>query len=115
MHFMVRHEPGTPGSTVEASAVVASHDGSVAERHPPPWVQHERGGPVEVVGFARSKRRDRSVEVEGNRLVIRAGDANRWLVRVRSVAELTVAVDLTVTPNGSPSGSTASDRPGRRL
>ncbi|MBI2705464.1 MAG: hypothetical protein HYX32_09275 [Actinobacteria bacterium] len=99
--FVVSHRPGCSGTVVEATAFVATHDGDAVEREPRERRAAARSSwePVEIVGFVPTKRGDDgAVEVAGSRLVVVRGRPNRWRVRVRSLPDIAVAVDMVVTP-----------------
>jgi hypothetical protein len=84
--FVVEHAPGSVGSTVEAKAHVATHDGWTAER--------ERDGdpdrpPVVVLGFQSG-----DTNIRATQLRVGADDSGMWSLQVRSSPHVAVAVDL---------------------
>jgi hypothetical protein len=90
--FTVEHAPSSHGTTVDAVAHRASHDGWIADRSEPPTTAW-----TEVVGFSPTSDAGDLV-VEGSRLVVTGDDARDWHAIVRSRAGIAVALDLTPQP-----------------
>jgi hypothetical protein len=90
--FTVEHAPSSHGTTVDAVAHRASHDGWIADRSEPPTTAW-----TEVVGFSPTSDAEDLV-VEGSRLVVTGDDARDWHAIVRSRAGIAVALDLTPQP-----------------
>jgi hypothetical protein len=91
--FRIEHAPGTAGSTVEAHAHVATHDGWTAER--------ERSGPAEellvaVLGFRSGARQLHTAQL----VVGRDDESDAWSVQVRSDARVAITVDLVTQSIG---------------
>lgn len=99
--FSVEHAQGTTGTRIDVTAHVATHDGWTLERGD--GTAGPAGDRVEVLGFFEETRRAKHVHAkhqqtkhrkDGGGLVIRRGDPVRWRLRVKSLGDLSVGVDL---------------------
>ncbi len=86
VEFAVEHASGTSGTTVEARAHAATHDGWTAERD---RVDGPAGPVVAVLGF-----RSGDSAVEGAHIAIDHDASGPWSLRVRSDPAVAITVDL---------------------